>query len=81
MKEPRIDTEEREIWHRFIIQNAYVQGDGKGKFTAIPYHENGLLINKDVKDLALITVKDKKMILVANNDDFMQVISIHEKDN
>ena len=58
-----------------------LQGDGKGNFTAIPYHENGLLINKDVKDMALITVKDKKMILVANNDDFMQVISIHEKDN
>ena len=67
--------------HYDALKGVCLLGDGKGNFTAIPYHENGLLINKDVKDMALITVNNKKMILVANNDDFMQVISIHEKDN
>ena len=56
----------------------FLKGDGRGNFEAIPSKTSGLFIHKDVKDVAMITIQNQKMILVANNDDFMQVISIHQ---
>lgn len=55
-----------------------LKGDGKGGFKAVPYTESGLFLNKDVKDMVMIKVKDKHMILVANNDDLMQIIAFKE---
>jgi hypothetical protein len=56
----------------------FMKGDGQGGFKAVPFVESGLYMGKDVKDLAMITVKGKRMILVANNDDFMEVVKIRE---
>lgn len=51
-------------------------GDGKGDFKALSAEQSGLYLSKDVKDIQLITLgKDKrKGLLVANNDDKLQVI-------
>ena len=55
----------------------FMKGDGQGNFKAIPFVDSGLYIGKDVKDLAMITVNDKRMILVANNDTYMEAIKIN----
>lgn len=55
----------------------FMKGDGQGNFKAIPFVDSGLYIGKDVKDLAMITVKGKRMILVANNDTYMEAIKIN----
>ncbi len=55
----------------------FMKGDGQGNFKAIPFVDSGLFMDKDVKDLAMITIKGKKIILVANNDDYMQVIKFN----
>ena len=54
----------------------FLKGDGQGNFEAIPFKDSGLFLNKDVKDMSMIKVKDKNMILVANNGDYMQVIEM-----
>ena len=43
-------------------------GDGKGNFRYAGYQESGLLLNDDVRKLALIKGKNKKFILSASNN-------------
>ena len=43
-----------------------------------PYslNESGFLVNKDVKNMAEIIINGRKCILVANNDDILQVFEV-----
>lgn len=54
----------------------WLNGDGQGTFTPIPPMESGLLAPLDVKNLALINTAAGKAVLVANNDDSLQVFNI-----
>ena len=54
----------------------YLKGDGKGQFTAIPPSKSGLYIKGDTKDMVEIKIGNKKYIIAAKNDDYLQFIEI-----
>jgi hypothetical protein len=54
----------------------YLQGNGKGEFKALSPTQSGLYIPGDTKDLTMINIKDKKYILAAKNDDYVQFIEV-----
>lgn len=56
----------------------YLEGDGKGGFTARPYAESGLLINGDTKDVSMIETKNGKVIMAANNSGYMNFIKVKD---
>ncbi|WP_308992366.1 VCBS repeat-containing protein [Mariniflexile litorale] len=58
----------------------FLKGNGKGAFNPIPYHQSGLLINGDTKDLATIKSKKGNIILAANNDDKLIAIKVNNKE-
>ncbi len=45
--------------------------------TPIPFSESGFLADKDVKQMKLITIKSKKCIIIANNNDAIQVYQLN----
>ena len=49
MKVPRIDESERKVWHRFLLKNGYVEGDGKGKLMLTMKGQEMLLILNELK--------------------------------
>ncbi|WP_241657676.1 VCBS repeat-containing protein [Hyunsoonleella pacifica] len=55
----------------------YLEGNGNGKFKAHPVSKSGFYTPKDTKDLALINVGNKQMVLAANNNDFLKFIEIN----
>ncbi len=52
----------------------FLQGDGNGEFKAKTMMESGLKIVGDVRDMELLNKNGRKYILVAKNDDQMQLI-------
>jgi hypothetical protein len=56
-----------------------LKGIGKGKFDAVNPVENNLIIDGDVRDLKLITVENKKLLLCAINNSKMKAFSIKNK--
>ncbi len=52
----------------------YLEGNGHGNFEPIPFKKSGLMIPNDAKELAEINTVNGKVILVANNNDFLQAI-------
>lgn len=56
----------------------YLQGDGEGNFTPRTLTESGLKIVGDVRDMELLNIKDAKHILVAKNDEILQLIKVNE---
>ncbi len=56
----------------------FLKGDGQGHFDPIPYTESGLYIDKDVRDIQLLqnTPDSEMLLLVANNDDALQVVQV-----
>ena len=54
----------------------FLAGNGKGEFTAIQPSESGLYIPGDTKDMSMINIRDKKYILAAKNDDYIQFIEV-----
>ncbi len=48
-------------------------GDGKGGFTSLPFKDSGFFANKDAKKIIQLTVGDQQWLVVANNDDRIQV--------
>lgn len=52
-------------------------GDGKGNFKAVPYSESGFYLKHDTKELAMVNTVNGKVILAANNNDFMKVIKVN----
>ena len=51
--------------------------NGKGSFTALPVHESGLYLGKNLKDLELIEIKGVTYILGANNKSTMDLIRVN----
>lgn len=51
-----------------------LRGDGKGHFTTVDMPESELVIDGDVKHLALLRHKTGTLILVARNDQSLQII-------
>ncbi|OEK09504.1 hypothetical protein A8C32_12405 [Flavivirga aquatica] len=54
----------------------FLAGNGKGKFKPLSISKSGFYTPKDVKDLALITVGKKQMIIASNNNDFLKFIEV-----
>ncbi|WP_240938694.1 VCBS repeat-containing protein [Arenibacter sp. 6A1] len=54
----------------------FLQGDGKGDFKVNGMTESGLKIIGDVRGMETITIKGEKHILVAKNDDYLQLIKV-----
>ncbi len=57
----------------------FLKGNGKGAFSAISPQESGFFSTGDVKDMKSIQMKGKTYILIAKNNDFLQVVSVSEK--
>jgi hypothetical protein len=54
----------------------WLKGDGQGHFTSMTSYESGLYIDGDVKDMKFIEVQGRDLILVAKNNDHVQLIEI-----
>ena len=52
----------------------FLKGDGKGDFKPVSINESGFFAPNDAKAMKVIKVGNKEVILVANNNDFMQAI-------
>lgn len=58
----------------------FLKGIGNGNFVSIPTRETGLFLNGQVRDIKIIKVKGKEMLMVARNNDLPQFFLInHEK--
>ena len=55
-----------------------LKGNGKGDFLAVSIRESGFYAPNDAKDMKIINVGSKEVILVANNNDFLQAIEINK---
>lgn len=51
----------------------YLQNNGKGQFIPIAYPSSGLIIDKDVKDMVIISRPKDQLLIIANNDDDLQI--------
>jgi len=51
-------------------------GDGKGNFKSLPYVKSGLLLNKNLKDLAWIKIKGKLHLVGVNNNDVLEFFKV-----
>lgn len=54
-------------------------GNGKNEFRVIPLSDSGFFANKDAKKIRQINVAGEKWILVANNDDELQVYRLNDQ--
>ncbi len=52
----------------------FLKGNGKGDFTPVSIKESGFFAPNDAKDMRVIKVGNREVILVANNNDFIQAI-------
>ena len=57
----------------------YLKGDGSGNFEAKTMLESGLKIVGDVRDMEPISIDNVKHIIVAKNDDHIQMIKVREE--
>ncbi|GAB1855484.1 VCBS repeat-containing protein [Flavobacteriaceae bacterium MHTCC 0001] len=55
---------------------AFLKGNGKGQFTPFHAHESGLYIDGDVKEMGIVNIQGRKVLVVAKNDDNLQVVKI-----
>ena len=58
-----------------------ILGNGKGGFEGKKAFESGLFAPGDVKDMAPITIKGQKCLLLTKNNDALQLIRINKKIN
>lgn len=52
-----------------------LKGDGKGNFIALPAQQSGISIRGAVRDIALIQIGRKKVILIAENNGVMKMFN------
>ena len=58
----------------------FLKGNSNKTFTYIPPAQSGFIINGDVKDMKVITnAKKEKLVLVAVNNDYLQVYKVNGK--
>ena len=55
-------------------------GDGNGNFNNIIQHSNVLIDNCEVRDIKLIHVKQKPCLIIAKNNDKLQLLEIVNAD-
>ena len=58
-------------------RGAFMMGDGKGNFKAISPQQSGLRLCKNTRDLDWININGELHIIVANNDDVLQLIKVN----
>ena len=59
----------------------FLAGDGQGNFIPVPPRKSGFMATRNAKDLAMIKLADgSNGILVANNNDFLQLWNISTND-
>jgi len=51
-----------------------LKGNGKGGFLPVSIDESGFFAHDDVKDMEVIKIRGKEVILIANNNDFIKAI-------
>ncbi len=54
----------------------YLRGDGRNNFTVVPMIKSGLKIVGDVREMQLISIDGQKHLLIAKNDDAVQLVRI-----
>ncbi len=54
----------------------FLKGNGKGEFAPIPAYESGFFTLGDVKDMASVDVNNKKVAVVAKNNDLWEYIRL-----
>ncbi|MEL7147593.1 MAG: FG-GAP-like repeat-containing protein, partial [Bacteroidota bacterium] len=52
----------------------YLQATGSEQFEVVPYAQSGLLLSGDVKDMAILPATESRLLIVANNDDDLQIL-------
>lgn len=52
---------------------AFLKGDGRGGFAAVPAGQSGFMVEGAVRDIQWLNNGNKRLILVAKNDDFLEV--------
>jgi hypothetical protein len=57
-----------------------LMNDGKGNFNAVEPNESGLILDGDVKDIKIITVGKKKVMLCGINDAAMKAVIVNTKE-
>ena len=53
-----------------------MKGNGQGDFRSVPFDKSGLFIDGDVKDMEIIIIGGKRVILAAKNNDYLQAVEI-----
>ena len=51
----------------------YLQGNGKGDFSVVPASTSGFRLDGEIRDIISLKTKNKDLILVARNNDKIQV--------
>jgi hypothetical protein len=54
----------------------FLKGNGKGEFATIPASESGFFVIGDSKDMSFIKVKNEIFILIAKNNDSLDVVKV-----
>gem|GEM_PF-1938039 len=57
----------------------YLQGDSQGGFKPVPLAKSGFFAPHDAKDMQMIMVGNKMVVLVANNQFAIQAIAVQSK--
>ncbi|WP_165748790.1 VCBS repeat-containing protein [Cellulophaga sp. Z1A5H] len=57
---------------------SFLSGDGNGHFNPVSNKVSGFFANKDVRSMISVTSKDKKLVLVINNNDKAAIYNIRK---
>ncbi len=57
----------------------FLRGNGQGDFKPVPLIKSGFFAPHDAKDMQMIMVGSKRVVLVANNQFAMQAIAVQSK--
>lgn len=58
---------------------AFLKGTGKGNYAPVPIRQSGLFMDGQVRDLKIIGVKGREMLMVARNNDLPQFFLINNR--
>ena len=54
----------------------WMKGNGLGEFKSVPFKNCGLYIDGDVTDMEYINIQNRRVILIAKNNDNMQAVEV-----
>ena len=55
---------------------SFLKGDGKGHFIYVPNVVTGFYANKDIRNMSMINTSEGKKILISNNNDIHELVTI-----